>query len=792
MSEGLLSDADLGIGQPKLLSDEDLGIGAAPQRSAPRITSGERQALEDEAKVKAAEGVVPESVKAGTYSALNTALFNVPSHIAAGATYLRGEKPYSEVYKEQKAYEEALARRSPTASKVGTATGFVGGLAMPLGPLARAGQAAKAVVAPRAGELAGRAAEASTTGALLSGAGSYIESGGPFSTDEDAVKKAARDAAVGAGAGAVLGPAIGGIASRLAKKPSVVDDAGNLTPQANRVVEEAFGSRLSPEDIQRIRPQLEEVMGQKGISVAAAREALLKAEGIEPSRSIVTGKRAPEAAAPAAEEAAMAAREKIAETGQAMAGPRPAESAVAKALYQTERDYYNMAKAQYDKTFSHPGYFAEDFTDLVAPAVRNELNTRNLPTDFTRLPQYTYAPQALKLLDDVASGNMPLNQPINMRNLDEVNKGLNTLWAKASGEDRVAIQAMKKGFMNSIDEALKNNLFYAGTIDDEARRAMEKAFGRRMSTPEGTKLTEDMQKSRDLWSIYRQTFYGKDAANQVFRKAFDKFKEPDGTMTSFPEAAAAESAQGIINSNLLKGRMGTQVYEKLESALGKGSPGMEAVDRYIKNYAFDFQNNLANLPKRIDDFLSPDNISLAKKVFTPAEISQMRRLSEATKIINARKVSEQEKESMFVRASKRLAPAVLGGIAGSFHGIPGSIMGSIAAESLGSGVRGLAKSMQIGAEKAGAPVVRPDVFIPAPVRNIPGMYPEDKETGYGLPPDRIGRADGGKVMSAEAHADRLVGMAERAKNMLGKETKPLLNTPDEHVAKALEIANRHI
>ena len=47
-------------------------------------------------------------------------------------------------------------------------------------------------------------------------------------------------------------------------------------------------------------------------------------------------------------------------------------------------------------------------------------------------------------------------------------------------------------------------------------------------------------------------------------------------------------------------------------------------------------------------------------------------------------------------------------------------------------------------------------------------------------------------MSAEAHADRLVGMAERAKNMLGKETKPLLNTPDEHVAKALEIANRHI
>jgi len=766
MSDKLLSDADLGLDKPDLLSDADLGIGSRP---APKLTSGEQQALSDEAKVKAAEGIVPEAVKAGTYSALNTALFSAPSHAVALKTYLSGDRPYSEVYKEQKDYEEALARRSPTASKVGTGAGFVGGLAVPLGPLARAGQAAKAAVAPKMGELAGRAAEASTTGALLSGAGSYIESGGPASTEEGAGAKALRDAAVGAGAGAVLGPAIGGIASRLAKGPAVVDAAGDLSPAAMRAVEEAFGKRLSPDDIQRIRPQLEEVMGQKGISVAAAKEALLKAEGIQAGKSMVTGKRPPESAAPAAEEAAIAAREKIAEAGQAMAGPRPPESAVAKALYETERDYYKMAKDQYDKTFSHPGYFAEDFSDLVMPSVVKELNSRSLPTEYSRLPQFTYAPQAMKLLNEVGAGNMPLNQPINMRNLDEVSKGLNTLWAKASGEDRVAIQAMKKGFMDSIDEGVKSNLFYGN----------------------GAQVIADMQRSRDLWSIYRQTFYGKDAANQVFRKALEKFKEPDGSMTAFPDAAAAETAQAVINSNLLKGNMGAQVYAKLEGALGRGSPGMEAVDRYIKNYAFDFQNNLAGLPKKVDSFLAPENLSLAKKVFTPAEISQMRRLSEATKIINARKVSDDEKEGLFVKAAKRVAPAVIGGIAGSFHGIPGSILGSMAAESLGSGVRGLAKSVQIGAEKAGAPVVRPEVVIPAPVRNVPGMYPVEQETGYGLPPDRMGRASGGKV-NAEGHADRLVAMAEKAKHNLGKETKPLLNAPDEHIAKALEIANRHI
>jgi len=767
MSDRLLSDADLGLDKPNLLSDADLGIGA---RAAPRLTSGEQQALSDEAKVKAAEGIVPESVKAGTYSALNTALFNAPSHAVALKTYLSGDRPYSEVYKEQKDYEEALARRSPIASKVGTGAGFVGGLAVPLGPVARAGQVAKAAVAPRAGELAGRAAEASTMGGLLSGAGSYVESGGPFAAEEGAGAKALRDAAIGAGAGAVLGPAIGGIASRLAKKPDVTDAAGDLSPAAMRAVEEAFGKRLSPDDIQRIRPQLEEVMGQKGISVATAREALLKSEGIDPTKSMVTGKKPPVSAAEAAEEGAVTAREKIAETGQAMAGPRPPESAVARALYETERDYYKMAKDQYDKTFSHPGYFAEDFSDLVMPSVVKELNARSLPTEYSRLPQFTYAPQAMRLLYDVGAGNMPLNQPINMRNLDEVSKGLNTLWAKASGEDRVAIQAMKKGFMDSIDEGVKNNLFYGN----------------------GAQVIADMQRSRDLWSIYRQTFYGKDDAGKVFRKALEKFKEPDGSMTAFVEPAAAETAQAVINSNLLKGNMGAQVYNKLEGALGRGSPGMEAVDRYIKNYAFDFQNNLANLPKKIDGFLAPENLSLAKKVFTPAEISQMRRLSEATKIINARKISDDEKEGLFVKAAKRVAPAVVGGIAGSFHGIPGSILGSLAAESIGSGVRGLAKSVQIGAEKAGAPVVRPEVVIPAPVRNVPGLYPVEEESGYGLPPDRVGRADGGKVMGAEGHADRLVAMAEKAKHNLGRETKPLLNAPDEHIAKALEIANRHI
>jgi hypothetical protein len=55
---------------------------------------------------------------------------------------------------------------------------------------------------------------------------------------------------------------------------------------------------------------------------------------------------------------------------------------------------------------------------------------------------------------------------------------------------------------------------------------------------------------------------------------------------------------------------------------------------------------------------------------------------------------------------------------------------------------------------------------------------------------RAGRATGGKV--GGSIGDKLVTAAEKAKNQINKATEQLLQTPDEHVAKALEIANRHI
>jgi len=61
-----------------------------------------------------------------------------------------------------------------------------------------------------------------------------------------------------------------------------------------------------------------------------------------------------------------------------------------------------------------------------------------------------------------------------------------------------------------------------------------------------------------------------------------------------------------------------------------------------------------------------------------------------------------------------------------------------------------------------------------------------------LEDQRMGRKSGGRVGGHEAEADQLVLAAERAKKGLSAHTEGLLNTPDDTVASALEIANRSI
>jgi hypothetical protein len=80
-----------------------------------------------------------------------------------------------------------------------------------------------------------------------------------------------------------------------------------------------------------------------------------------------------------------------------------------------------------------------------------------------------------------------------------------------------------------------------------------------------------------------------------------------------------------------------------------------------------------------------------------------------------------------------------------------------------------------------------DLVLPPVITNVGSQIGSAMEEE-----PRTERKSGGRVDSHEAEADRLVMAAERAKKGLSANTEGLLNTSDDAVASALEIANRSI
>jgi hypothetical protein len=71
------------------------------------------------------------------------------------------------------------------------------------------------------------------------------------------------------------------------------------------------------------------------------------------------------------------------------------------------------------------------------------------------------------------------------------------------------------------------------------------------------------------------------------------------------------------------------------------------------------------------------------------------------------------------------------------------------------------------------------------------MVPAEEEPRQQNRGGRISRASGGRL-NGGLTADQLMVAAERAKKQHGKGTESLLDEPDEHITRALEIAKRHI
>lgn len=777
-------------------------------------------------------------------NAANTALFNIPSHVITGVKrgmekvtpeereamgsvadrfqqQARREAPgtqrrfdkmvenipsvaedYYRDYAAQKEREAALQRQHPYYGGAGTATGFVAGLAVPMGPLATPGRlAARGIESLAAGSLApaavktlGRIGEASVTGATVSGVSSLIE--------EPDINRALVSAGVGAVAGPLLSAATNKLVGHFAKNPEPLLPNGQWKPEAQKAIDEVFGpsimsGKLDPADLATFKDNLAQNFRDKGISAAAARESGLKAAGVEnPLASQTTG-RAPTSGVmqePEIVEAAQKAKDDIIQrlTQDIPAVPTHPDVA-AQELYKAAKSAKEAVGKSYEALTAEPGRFtlgtnAKTLSTNMPSAIDAELSRSGYPIGekLGAVPQYGTAKEAYKMVQKtIGEGNMPLGDELTMSNINEVRKGINNLWksAPSGSADRNAIDAIRRGFDNSLIEAAQAGLF----------------------TGNAGQAIALLKQSTDLHSKFMKTFAsGATGEDKIIRAAVGAFRDATGKLNPQSVDASAQVAQGILNSSLINNTLGPKVYNKLEATLGKNTPAMEAIRDNIRGSIFNTGGDIKNLSANIDRFLDPKNRLLAQKLFSPPEMSRLRLTSQALNDVMRNPKSDKSLNDEIAETIVRYMPSSLvsagaGAIGYLTGGAGGALFGVAAAQAKHMGEKygeNIARSRQTKRELSGAPSMPTPYRGPfIPRTDIPAvpLAPPDKETGYA--PSRpfvIGRATGGRVTNPESIANNLVSMADRAKKTINNDTEALLNTPDTHVAQALEIANRQI
>lgn len=776
--------------QQKTVNDiaRQIGIGATPAQrgEAVAVTGGERQFEADKKLLEKNAGLAPGALKAFTYSALNTALLNAPSHVLAAWEKISTGKDYTKAFEEQKAYEKALERQHPYASGAGTVTGIGAGFLVPGGAAA---QAAKAATAAKYGATAAKAAELGTAaglGAAASGISAGLEK--PVTKPGEVFsRETLNQALIGASVGAAAQQLIPMLARKLSSMPKIVDEAGELTPQAKKAFTDVYGDRYSPEEINRMKDLLVASMQKKGPTEAAVKEAMLKSEEIPTvTRGMTTGEKPLPAAAEAAEYAQQQAAQKLSEKARGLAGKEPGQFEVAEALHKGALGAQQEVKGAYDTMRGMTGRVVPEAEEVfigssggLATAINDALLAKNLPTTFGKGEGFKKARQAMQWMQkNPISGNYIHDEGLTVRNIEAINQQLNRYYRAARGkaDDQMAISVIKDAFNDFIRKIVKDPSMFEGdgkaVID-----AIDKARA-------------SFAKWKDVYSPAGTTGTG---ANE-FNRVIDEFaKNSAGKVRANLQQGSVNAAQDTINKYLTDKKVGFAFYDRLQKALGKDSDGMNAVNQQIKSKLLNTDGDMTKLPQRINDFLR-DNKELAMKVFTTDERYRLKKLADSLDLVyRSAKPNEQQQSAamnLIKKTGNLLAGVAVGQVKGPLAGA--AVYGG--AEAVRGVSRGLTKARQKIIEESGAPRFKATPKWAEERVPVPSSEPfrsKEEETSYGppqpLPPLTIRRATGGRVGGIAA---KLMADVDRAKKQIDGQTKQILNADDNHVARALEIANR--
>lgn len=742
-------------------SSEKSGWQSAPEVSG-NLHPGEAEAIKDAALVAKERGITPDELKTFLYSAGDTALFNAPTYAAALANKKK-DQSFTDALNEQRAYVEALQRQNPKSSMAGTGAGFFGGMFVPLGPIAKGGQlAARGAEAIGAGAKGKAIASGAGTGAGFGAVSGVSEK---FGTEDFTPGEIAKSTAFGAGAGAVLTP----------------------------IAEKILASKVSPEN--------------------AARAEILASQGVPASREMITGVKAPEGAArETATQMAQEAKDILTKKVEGMKTPDVSPFAGAEAFQGAERKAFEAAQEPLAKLDKMPGIIDFGYTvdpvtrqvkpnnpvEYIAPFVSKSIESSKINPNFRELQQnYPAANSALNTLSVELSSMANKGNNLTLEQALVVKKELNKAYNSArTVDDKRAVMAIVDGYRDSIKQAVVDGMFTGNQLP----------------------AVVELARADKGWSQFEKMYgSGKGSESSVWNRIKKAMSDERGYVTSNLTPDKAQAAQEIINESILKPRVGPVLYNRLEKAIGAGTPAMDSFNALIRNNMLTVKgDDITKLPDQINKYtsqralpvtlkahgadtgnltsLAPHPSDSAQTAAAKARLTDAQKMAQAIELVNKSAANEAEKQSAFVQVIKQYGPALVGSAFGMPHGAEAIAYGVLgkSAGAVGSGAMGAFES---AAQRSGAPkMVMPDTagqpipvgkFNVTPRAYLPSLAPPDQEPNYGLPQ---ARASGGRVMTSN---DLMAAMERNGKKDV-QNTKPLLNSTDDAVAKALEIANQHI
>jgi hypothetical protein len=444
------------------------------------------------------------------------------------------------------------------------------------------------------------------------------------------------------------------------------------------------------------------------------------------------------------------------------------------------------------------GAFETGLTDLLKrtpfdyfmPAIESQLLSKKMPTSFEGTEKlFPKSAEAMKFLQEgIAAGNLPnSNQPFNFPNIELVRRTLNKLSREALPEDARNIEQMKEGLFKGIKKAVDDGLFSGN----------------------GNDVIRDLLAARQLSSEFKNKFFDtKGDGGAEFKKLMSKLvdQRTQNIGVNLPQESSL-AAQNVLDVSLLNKNGGLSMYNRLERILGPQSTEMQAVRDQIKTRVLNTNGDISKISPSINAFLK-ENGPIAAKVFDGTNgnpsVSDLKRLSELANRISKTNLSNDQKESLLVKSAMQGSNLLAGFLVGNIHGMFAGTAAYLGATGLKTGAEKLRGASRRSAEEFGAPmaerkapealrVLEGPIRPAAPVRNIEPLLEEDETPpGYQAPAPlggRAGRKAGGRVGSL---SDKLVTAVDRAKKNINNDTKVLLSADDNHVAKALEVANRHL